>query len=275
KTDTSFSSYSILEIPWEKNTSAHNANREHLTKLEQSFIVNNISNDKVSIDLLFYSYDIILPNILSTFEDLTFNYSFLPGNRIRILKDKLVIYEIEVYQIEEFIDQEKISTDLIFILGRNKLRNKCKTEEYKKYKECVLEEKEYLKEETLYDKIRAKIIGLQIERGINISYVESSADLIRELRSVIKSFTKEEYVPKVRKQNTTKGFLANLLEMVPGISRNATKSLAKYFDSLNDMISQIDTFQFQEVEIINEANSTKRKFGKKQSDLLKSFLGKI
>ncbi|KCZ81030.1 hypothetical protein H312_01577, partial [Anncaliia algerae PRA339] len=118
-------------------------------------------------------------------------------------------------------------------------------------------------------------IGLQIERGINISYIESSADLIRELRSVIKSFTKEEYVPKVRKQNTTKGFLANLLEMVPGISKNAAKSLAKYFDSLNDMVRQIDTFQFQEVEIINEANSTKRKFGKKQSDLLKSFLGKI
>lgn len=268
KSKENISSHSLLEIPWEKNESSIQNNKSYLQNIKSKLIS---ESPEQNLDLFFYSYEIILPDCFKSYT-LPFTNTFHPHKLIKIKKENF-FYEIKVILIED-IYEINCTNELIFLIGRKKLKSRCKSEESKKYKEAVLSQKEYTPEYTFYERVKERVYELQLKNQLNFSFIETSDDLIRELKSLIKSFDKEEYIPKVKKQSTPHSFLSNLLLLVPGISKNISKCICKNVNNLNEFIKKVDNSFLEGLEILSDDKINKRKLTKKQIDLIKSLLGK-
>lgn len=291
------SSYSFLELPWSHNEDYILENAKYLDKYRNSIenqlstpLANEIAGKedlhtesalhicKMAIDPLFYQYMFVIPHKIKRFiSNPSFNHTFDNSNYLKVFKNESLALEIQIFDFKG--DEIDMSTKLVFVINKKRIKQRFASEENKNYKNAITLNLDYQRGENRFKSMCVKILEYQIKHKVNLIEINNADDMLRELKSIAKNLESEKtYVPKVKTfEENQKEFFCYILAMIPGVSKNLSNTLVDKFNNISAFfrfLQENDKETLENIEVWNEDQTKKRKLGEKQSELLKAFFDK-
>lgn len=226
-----------------------------------------------TVDPVFIPYHFSIPDILKRYgNDLKLNFNFHNENSV-IIKDLESMAERSFPVVNcttELKNMSNYKTEkLIFLYNMKNLEKNIR----KKAKDSYLSS---LEKRTLYQDanelttVKQDLFNFQMENSSNFICIESANDLLIALKNIIR-YKESVFVPKVKKYTDKNKFLMNMLEFIPGISKNVSRTIVDTYKSLRDIVECED---FSKLKVFDDEGSSFRLVGKKQSDLIRDVLSK-
>lgn len=199
--------------------------------------------------------------VFKNVDKINFLYQLVDTGNIEIveLKNKVVLASIPVYEFETF-PFEAVNGDLIFIMNREACKSKWKAEQARTYKEAVSKSTKFTIENR-FKQLKEKYIDYQLERKVNFAFIENADHLHTQLRSLITlQQTQSKFVPKTKKfqEGCGQGFLRNILESIPGVSRDVSNALLDKYGSFEALERGLKCKEEFLSVIIKEENGRRR-----------------
>ncbi|AFN83288.1 putative vesicular transport protein [Encephalitozoon romaleae SJ-2008] len=271
------SSITILDIPCSiSNTIQPKTSSE--VALQSSF--------PESIDPAFADYYFVFPQTLESFvgriKDKRFVYRFSENKALEIVrcKDHETVYALDVFDLEKD-DIGACNNSISLVVNRSKYRSSVKAKEDREYRKALSEGRRYIRGRSPYESKIEAIHLEQITNSRNFVFADDPQDLPGELKAIIKHLhSKRVHVPKTKafsvEQKTD--HLQNVLQNIPGIGKDAARSLSLHFKSISRLYSFLkgeNNGQLSELKVWDSDGKHSRPLGEKQSDKIRNaFIGK-
>lgn len=239
-----------------------------------------------SIDPAFTDYYFVFPQALESFvsriKDKRFVYKFSEGKALEIVrcKDHETVYALDVFDLEKD-EIEVYNNSISLVVNRNKYRSSVRAREDKEYRKALSEGRRYMRERSPYENKIEAIYLEQIMNGRNFVFVDDPQDLPGEMKAIIKHLhSKRVHVPKTKTFSVDQkaGHLQNVLQNIPGIGKDAARSLSHHFKSINRLYSFLkgeNNGLLRELKVWDSDGKHSRPLGEKQSDKIRNaFIGK-
>lgn len=265
-------------FPMKKDSDSSISFLETIFGSEKSPIKSNLpirTNTNVIVDTVFINLEIKIPKSIEKFfkdvEKVDFVYSFSNLDQIEILdlSDNKILYKISVDYFESFPFQNN-STEIIFILGKNDFKKKCKLEMNRNFKKSLDGNKKFI-EVDRFEILKKKFINYQIENSRNFVFINDPRHLHMQIKNLVHIIkTRTDYFPKVKKADDKTEFLNNFLQKIPGVSENISAAiLNKYrtFDEIQD--SLIGNREMLELKVFDKNGENYRNISVKLFERLK------
>ncbi|ELQ75683.1 hypothetical protein THOM_1355, partial [Trachipleistophora hominis] len=237
---------------------------------------NNIFGNDVGINTLdhvFIPYHFLIPDTLKKYRKyLQLNFDFHGGNSI-IIKN-LESQTEESFPVLNCITELKSLRNykterLIFLHNLKNLEKQIKKKENSNFLSS-LENRTQYQSENEFSAIKQELFSFQMVNKVNFIHIENANDILIALKNIIR-YKEAVFVPKVKKCKDKNKFLMNLLEFIPGVSKNVSRAIVNTYKSLNDIVK---CENFCDIEVFNDEGSSFRLVGKRQSDLIRKVFDK-
>ncbi|KAG5858621.1 hypothetical protein KMI_13g19130 [Encephalitozoon hellem] len=238
------------------------------------------------IDPVFADHYFVFPQALEEFvgriKDKRFVYKFSEGKDLKVVrcKDHETVYALDVLDFEKD-EAGACNNNTSLVVNRNRYRSAVKAREDKEYRKALEEGKRYVRGKSSYEIKSEKIYLEQIKNGRNFVFVDDPQDLPGELKAIIKHLhSRSIHVPKTKtfsvEQKTD--HLQNVLQNIPGIGKNAARSLSLHFKSISQLHSFLkgeSSGLLKELRVWDIDGKHSRPLGEKQSNRIRNaFIGR-
>lgn len=225
------------------------------------------------IDPIFLNFIIYIPcrlkEIFKKAKDIKMVYKFKDSQFLEIInrKNNQTLFSIYTDEYSRFNFDQDISSNLIFIFGRDDYRKQIKSDNEKEYKNCIKNGVKFNFRDILREK-RDFFIKYQIDSGKNIVYILDGDDLYGQIKNIAKIISKNgDYVPKIktRDENNKNDLMKDVLMMIPGVSLNIANCLCNRFRTFQDIKESLLNHKniLCNLEIADENGKFYRKLGDK------------
>lgn len=238
------------------------------------------------IDPVFLNFVIHIPSrwkeIFKKAKDIKMIYKFKESQFLEIInrKNNQSLLSIYTDEYSNFNFDQGISSNLIFIFGRDEYKKQIKTNNEKEYKNSVKNGVKFNCINILKEK-RDLFIKYQIDSGKNIIYISDGDDLYIQIKNIIKIMSKNgDYIPKIktREENNKIDLMKDVFMMIPGVSLNIANSLCNQFRTFRDLKESLINHKsiLYDLEISDENGKFYRKLGEKIVESLhRAFVSNI
>lgn len=215
-----------------------------------------------------------IENLFCKIEKINFVYKIVSVDFISITyTTKVGKFDIFVDYFENFNFPEDAPSNIIFIIGRQNYCCNEKNLNTRKYKNSVLNGSVH-SQTSIYKELRQKYLKYQIDKNINIVYIENSADLHNFIKNISVIAQKDKkYFPKVKSyvKDKKQELMMGLLKQISGISESVARCLCEEYKDLRNLRRKliVEEFMMRELIIYDENRVNKRVLGEKIVNKLK------